>query len=223
MPKELLVEVNRDSFRERLNKYTRRAFQMLPKLDKPSILDIGCGSGVPTIELAKLCDGEITGLDINQSLLDRLNRKIEEEGFSNRVKTIKGSVFDIDLPDESFDVVWAEGSIGIIGFETGLKKLKRLLKPAGFLVVHDEVRVVSNKLKEISNYGYKLVNHFLLPEDAWWLEYYQPLEKRIKELRLKHKDNSEAMKMLEKYQSEVNMVKNHPKEHRSAFYILQKL
>jgi hypothetical protein len=63
----------------------------------------------------------------------------------------------------------------------------------------------------------------LLPEDAWLIEYYQPLEKRIKELRLKHKDNSGALKMLEKYQNEVNMVKNHPKEHRSAFYILQKL
>jgi len=49
--KDVLSEM-KDHFRERLNKYTRRAFQMLPKVENPHILDIGCGSGVPTIELA---------------------------------------------------------------------------------------------------------------------------------------------------------------------------
>ena len=46
--------VDEDIIREGLSKYTRKAFQVLPKLDKPCILDIGCGSGVPTIELAKI-------------------------------------------------------------------------------------------------------------------------------------------------------------------------
>ena len=106
---DILFELNQDHFRERLNKYTRKAFQMLPELEKPRILDIGCGSGVPTIELAKLSDGEVIGLDIAQSQLDKLNRKIEKEGFSNRMKTIKRSLFEIDFPDESFDIIWAEG------------------------------------------------------------------------------------------------------------------
>jgi len=79
MSKDLLSEIDKDHFREQFNKYTRKAFHMLPKLEKPHILDIGCGSGVPTIELAKLSNGEIIGIDINQSLLDKLNRKIEEE------------------------------------------------------------------------------------------------------------------------------------------------
>ena len=222
MPKDLMVEINQDHFRERLNKYTRRAFQMLPKLEKPRILDIGCGSGVPTIELAKLSNGEIIGIDINQSLLDKLNRKIEEEGFSSRVKTVKRSLFEIDFPDESFDIIWAEGSIWIIGFEKGLKEWRRLLKPNGFLVVHDEIKTVSNKLEKIPSCGYKLVNHFSLPEDAHWTEYYKPLEIRIRELYMKYKNNPEALKILRKYQNEIDMVKRNPKEHSSAFFIMQK-
>ena len=220
--KDLQVEINLDYFRERLIKYTRRAYQMLPKIENPHILDIGCGSGVPTIELAKLSDGEIIGIDINQSLLNKLKRRIEEEGLSNRVKTVKCSLFEIDFPDESFDIIWAEGVIRIIGFEKGLKEWRRLLKTNGFLVGHDEIKTVSNKLKKIPSCSYKLINHFLLPEGAHWTEYYRPLEIRIKKLYMKYKDNSEALRILRKHQNEIDMVKRNPKEHSSAFYIMRK-
>jgi len=223
MSKDLLSEIDKDHFRERLSKYTRRAYQMLPKIESPHILDVGCGSGVPTIELAKLSDGEIVGIDINQSLLDKLDRKIEEEGFSDRVKIKKCSLFEIDFPDESFDIIWAEGSIWLIGFEKGLREWRRLLKPTGFLVVHDEIKTVSNKLKKIASCGYKLVNCFSLPEDAHWTEYYRPLEIRIKELYTKYKNSSEALQILKKHQEEIDTVKRNTKEHSSAFYIMRKL
>ena len=41
------------------NRYTRKAFRLLPKLAKPRILDIGCGTGIPALELARLREGEI--------------------------------------------------------------------------------------------------------------------------------------------------------------------
>ena len=222
MSEDLLSEINLDYFRERFIKYTRKAFKILPKLEKPHILDVGCGSGLPTIELAKLSDGEIIGIDIDQFELDKLNRKIEEEGFSSRVKTMKCSLFKIDFPDESFDIIWAEGSIWIIGLEKGLKEWYRLLKPHGFLVVHDAINMVSNKLEKISGWGYKLIDHFSLPEDAWWAEFFKPLEIRINELYLKYKNNSEALKILKKYQNEIDLFKRNPKEQSSAFYITQK-
>ena len=143
MSKNLIMETNHDYFRENLNKYTRKAFQMLPELKKPRILDIGCGSGVPTIELARLSDGEIIGIDTDESLLGKLGGRIEEEGFSDRVKIKKCSLFEMDFPDASFDIVWAEGSIYIIGFERGLREWRRLLKTDGFLVVHDKINDMS--------------------------------------------------------------------------------
>ena len=223
MSKDLLFEMYLDHFRENFNKYTRKAFQLLPELEKPRILDIGCGSGVATIELAKLSNGEIIGIDIDQSLLDKLNRKIEEKGFSNRMKTLKRSLFEMDFPDESFDIIWSEGSIFTIGFEKGLKEWNRLLKTNGFLVVHDEKKNISNKLKKIPNCGYKLINYFSLPEDAWWIEYYNPLEIRIKELRKKYGNDPETLKIFKKYQNEIDMVKKNPKDYGSIFYIMQKL
>ena len=54
----------------RIAKYTAKAFRMLPKLDNPRILDIGCGRGGPTMELARLSQGWITAVDIDQPSLD---------------------------------------------------------------------------------------------------------------------------------------------------------
>ena len=129
MSEEILNELDLDHFRDVFNKYTIEAFQKLPKLEKPRILDIGCGSGVPTMELAKLSDGEIIGIDIDQELLDILSKKIEQEGLTNRVKAIKCSLLDIKFPDNSFDIVWAEGSITTLGVERSLKGWNRLIKP----------------------------------------------------------------------------------------------
>lgn len=71
---------------------------MLPKLDKPRILDIGCGSGVPTMELARLGQGEVIGIDIDQPALDKLTKKIREAGFSNRVQAVNCSILDMVFP-----------------------------------------------------------------------------------------------------------------------------
>ena len=108
-------------YRKVFLKYLRKAFQLLPSLKNPCILDIGCGSGVPTLELATLSEGEIIGIDIDPFFLDIFKHRIEERNLSSRVKARNCSLFEIDYPDESFDLLWAEGSIAIIGFKKGLK------------------------------------------------------------------------------------------------------
>lgn len=221
MPKKLLIEINTDQFRENFNKYTRKAYRFLPKLVKPRILDIGCGSGVATIELATLSDGEIVGIDIDQDALDSLNRKIKEKGLSDRMKTKNCSLFEIDFPNGSFDIVWAEG-LQFFDFKLRLKEWKRLLTVKGFLVLHDGIKDMSKKLEMIPSCGYELINHFPLPDDAWWNDYYRPLEIRLKKLRIKINDDPEALKIFKKYQNEIEMVKNNPKDARSVFYIMQK-
>jgi hypothetical protein len=47
------------------------------------------------------------------------------------------SMFEIDLPDASLDVLWAEGAIFIIGFERGLAEWRRLIRPGGFMAMHE--------------------------------------------------------------------------------------
>lgn len=219
---DVLNELDKEHFRERLTKYTHKAFRMLPHMNEPRILDVGCGTGIPTMELARLTDGQIVGLDIDQASLDKFDEKIKRAGLSARVETVKCSMFEMDFPDEHFDVIWAEGSISAIGFDRGLREWRRILKINGLLVVHDEIKVFTESLERLWEFGYVLLDQFALPEDAWWIEYYRPLEGRIGQLRTKYRDNPDALRSLDQEQSEVDMFKKNPQLHRSAFVIMQK-
>ena len=222
MSNNILNELNTEKLREGFLKYTRKAFQMLPKIDSPSILDIGCGTGIPTIELAKLSEGDIIGIDIDQDALDKLNLKIEKRGLSSRVKTLNCSILELDFPDESFDVIWAEGVIKFIGFERALKEWYKMLKSNGFIVLHDDISSKEKKLNLIPQFGYILISHFQLPDDAWWADYYEPLEKRIKELCNKYNDDPKVLEAFQSNQNEIITYKKNPKAFHSIFYILKK-
>jgi ubiquinone/menaquinone biosynthesis C-methylase UbiE len=203
-------------------KYTREAFLRLPPQERPKILDVGCGSGIPTIELAKLSNGEVTGIDIDKSCIDELNRKIRNEALSHRVEGINLSMFEMKFPDETFDIIWSEGVIRTIGFETSLKQWRRFLKLKGYLVIHCQTKYIADSLSQIPKHGYILKETVPLPPDAWWIEFYQPLQEQISALLHKYATSSEALQLLRQLQHEIIMVRKNPRNFNSAFYIMKK-
>ena len=130
-------------------------------------------------------------------------------------------MFEMDFADESFDVIWAEGSISRIGFENGLREWKRLLKPKGCLVVHHEIKNIKKKLEVIPECGYDLLGYFPLREDVWWNEYYGPLEKRVQELSAKYAEDPEILGVLDRKRNEVEMVKRNPRDYCSVFFVMR--
>ena len=158
-----LYRIEKDHIRENLNKYTRKAFKLLPKCKNPHILDIGCGTGVPTIELAKISNGHVIGIDITS--LNLLRGKIKEMGLNNRVNVIKDSILTMAFPEESFDIIWGEGSISAIGFENSIKQWSQFLKPNGFLVIHDENKDKTKKIGSITKHGYTPIAQFELSDN----------------------------------------------------------
>jgi len=225
------------------NEYTSKAFRMLPQLDKPRMLDVGCGPGGPTLELARLSQGDVIGMDIHQPYLRELAKKVKRAGLSKRVHALNCSMFEMGFPDESFHIIWAEGAIFIIGFERGLREWRRFIKPHGFLVVHEMtwlrpdppqeiyqywreiypgIGTVPENLEKICGCGYNLIGHFTLPEDAWWIEYYGPLEERIRGLGKKYVDDPEARAALEGKQREIDLFNKYRQWYGSAFFVMQR-
>ena len=212
----------KDRIRKRLLKYTRKAFRMLPQVDRPRILDIGCGTGIPTLELARFSQGEIIAIDIDQPALDKFTRRLKRTRLTDRIKVVNCSMFDMDFADESFDIIWSEGSIYVIGFKRGLQEWKRCLRPNGFIIVHDEKGNVKEKLKQISSCGYELLGYFELDEDKWWAEYFAPLEKLVVETRTKCTDDPKVIEALQSAQWEIDIFKKEPELNSSVCFILKK-
>jgi SAM-dependent methyltransferase len=224
------------------DRYTERAYRLLPPLERPDVLDIGCGPGGPTLALARLCGGRITGIDTRQPFLDQLSERAARMGMTGRVTPVRASMFDIPFPDGSFDVVWSEGSIYVIGFERGLARWRRLLRSPGFLVVHDmcwlepdpppEIRdywlkmyagitTVPGNIERIDRSGYELIGHFTLPEDAWWFEYYGPLEERLKSFRIEYAGNPDVLSAIEEEEREIELYRKYTRWYGSVFLVMK--
>jgi len=130
---------DRDQCRANLLNYTRRAYHVLPRLANPRIPDIGCGTGVSTLELVRISGGEVVAMDIDQNALDKLVSKAKHEGLSDRITVVQRSVLEMNFPPNGFDIIWTEGAISMIGFVRGLTEWRNLLAPDGHLVVHDSL------------------------------------------------------------------------------------
>jgi ubiquinone/menaquinone biosynthesis C-methylase UbiE len=186
---------------------------MIPHYENPSILDIGCGSGIQTVELAKMSTGHITAIDIDVPALMLLQRRIKEQGLSNRFSIMKVSMHNIHSLGKSFDIIWAEGSIYAVGFEKGIREWKQLLTKDGCLVVHDENDRIDAKLEIINKYGYKVLGQIEVPHEEWEERYYKPLLKAIINKNLQDSEFRELRK-------EIDMFKR--TKMGSVFFILQK-
>ena len=127
------------------NKSTQKAFNAIPKRpEQPFILDIGCGPGVQTIELAKLSNGRIIALDNHQAFLDKLTSNASKEGLLNHIVPTNISMLEMDFGKNTFDIIWSEGALYFMGFQNGLRRCHQLLKKDGFLAVTELVYLVNN-------------------------------------------------------------------------------
>ena len=202
-------------------KYSREAYALLPAMDRPRILDLGCGSGPATIELAKLSESEVFGADTDEEALEELRRRVEEAGFGHRVKAVEASLFDLDFVNESFDLVWEEGVLHLLDAAKGVRACRNLLNANGLLVMHETVAWFEAIRAQLPAVGFRIVNEYLLPKGCWWTDYYAPLEDRIRLLR-EERGRDVTSEKLAQHEREIAMVKADPARFDCGFFILQK-
>ncbi|MER7741644.1 methyltransferase domain-containing protein [Streptomyces sp. NPDC096538] len=102
------------------------------------ILDIGCGPGTITADLAALVpEGHVTGLDREPGVLERARAEAGERGLANAGFAV-GDVHALDFPDDTFCVVHAHQVLQHVGDPVGaLREMVRVTKPGGFIAVRD--------------------------------------------------------------------------------------
>lgn len=111
----------------------------IPHLRKGmSVLDCGCGPGTMTVDFAEIVSpGEVAGIDIEDSQF-ALGRKWAEERKLTNVSFIKGSIYELDFPDETFNAVFVHAVLYHLKDPLdALKDIYRVLKPGGFVGLRD--------------------------------------------------------------------------------------
>ena len=79
---------------------------------KRTVLDIGTGGAPLPIEMAKISDLDLTGVDNNPQVLDLARRNVARHGLApERIRLIECEVYDLPLEDGSVDLVISRGSI----------------------------------------------------------------------------------------------------------------
>ncbi len=244
---DLFHEIHKDIPREGPgdNESTKQAINMLKDIPANcTALDIGCGPGLQTIELAKNIDGKIFAIDIHEPFLDKLLQTAFKENLSHRIEAKKMSMFSLEFKEDNFDLIWCEGAIFIIGFQKGLQEWRKYIKTGGYLVVSEiswlredipkepknfweyeypEIKGIADNIKIIEKSGYSPIGNFIIPEKGWWKDYYNPLTDRINKLRKKYKDNKEANDIMDSTQREIEMYKRYSDYYGYVFYIMKKV
>lgn len=222
---------------------TLKAISFIEGLNKKSkIADLGCGTGSPTMVIAKNTQANIVGVDIFPGFINIFNKNFIK--IKNRVKGIVGSMDKLPFKQEEFDVIWSEGSIYNIGFERGLNEWKKFIKKGGYVAISEaswftntrpeeinnfwnkaypEIDTISNKIRQIENAGYMPVATFILPEGCWIENFYKPQAVAQKEFLKKYKGNVTVEKLISNQRLEAELYKKYKQYYGYVFYIAKKI
>ncbi|MFF5899032.1 methyltransferase domain-containing protein [Streptomyces argenteolus] len=115
------------------------AAYLIPEL-RPgqAVLDVGCGPGTITADLAGLVSpGRVTAVDASGEVLEKAARTASERGLEN-VEFAAADVHALDFPDASFDVVHAHQVLQHVGDPVqALREMRRVCRPGGVVAARD--------------------------------------------------------------------------------------
>lgn len=226
------------------NRSTRRAFEMIPDLPQdPLILDIGCGQGEQTLDLARVSGGKIIALDNHQPFLEELKKRARDEDLVHKIMVKNMSMHEMDFEDASFDLIWSEGALYNMGFQNGLRRCYELLKPGGYMAVSElvlfspdppepvmkylkneypPITTVYRNLDMIREEGFLLTGHFSLENAAWIGNFYEPMEKELSRLENKYQGNEAALEFFDSMRNEIDMYRKYGQFYGYEFFVMKK-
>jgi serine/threonine-protein kinase HipA len=220
---------------------TREALWRLPPLPAdPVVLDLGCGPGRQTLVLARALRTRIIAIDLHQPFLDQLTARAEAQGLSPWIEARRADMGALDVPPGSVDLIWSEGAAYFLGFAEALWRWRALLAPGGLMAVSEctwltdhppeaalrfwqtnypAIGTLGENHRRAAAAGLEVLDHLVLPESAWWDDYYTPLLRRIAVLR--PTATGVLVRVLDETEREIGLYRRHGDSYGYVFYLLR--
>lgn len=142
---ESYKEYTRNTWNESAETYPRilrwlepYGFDLLARVDpkvRERALDIATGPGEPALTIARMVglDGEVTGIDLSEKMIERATQAAKERRIPNAVFRVMDAEA-LDFPDDTFDLATSRFGFQIFtNPEAVAKEVRRVLKPRGRL------------------------------------------------------------------------------------------
>lgn len=223
---------------------TLRACSLVPGVGPQTrVLIPGCGTGLEARLIAQQAPVRILGIDNHPPYVEEFNRQARARGCGDRVEARVGDMHRLEVPSGSFDLIWCEGAIYVVGFDAGLRAWRQLLAPDGHIALtevcwtrpdpppeclafweqeYPAIRDVAARLRVITECGYEPVAHFPLPASAWWDDYYRPLQENILQFRARHEREADAQQIADSVQREIDVWRQYSGFYAYEFFVMRR-
>ncbi|MFC1941696.1 class I SAM-dependent methyltransferase [Chloroflexota bacterium] len=111
------------------------------------VLDIGTGSGLLAIELAKVkgCHFEIVALDISENMINKARENARQAGVESKIKFLVSTAAALPFDDNSFDIVISYASLHHWFKPVSVfNEVARVTRETGHAIIRDNKRVYQN-------------------------------------------------------------------------------
>lgn len=117
--------------------WRNKTVALLGDLDDKKVLDVACGTGDLSIELANSSmKVTVAGLDFSKEMVDIGVSKVATKNLENQIHLAVGDALNIKHSDDSFDfVTCAFGVRNFVDLDRGLIEMIRVLKPGGRMAI----------------------------------------------------------------------------------------
>ena len=222
---------------------TLKALSTVPGVGPTTrVLDIGCGTGAQTLLLAGHSGARVAAVDTHEEFITTLTEQARTLGIADRIDARVADMRNLDYAPGSFDLIWCEGAIYIMGFEAALRDWRRLLSPGGHLVVSEvcwtqpnqppecaafwareypAIRHVPAMLEAIERCEYETVDHFTLRSSSWWTDFYRPLQQSVTAFRERHRNERDAHELADQIQHEIDIWRAYSEFYSYEFFVMR--